>query len=279
MTHYSCSYSGTCEPDPTGEYNSYEDCTLACSSKENKDLVYLIHEYDLESAKLLAPSDRVAVLRRLTGVTLHPDDTQEIIDAILINDYETLVKVDELLPWIRARHPFSLLFHVPAGSLTPEEINSWNVLSDQDLNNLATKYGIKLDNLRSGDIVRFDDIDARIGNLVGYRKYRNTDGCGLGRSPYNIARYGRVDYFRYSLPINQVILVKSSVDAIEDWVISRLGVKLWKVDVGRYQVFTRDIDKLKQDWVTPSSFIVLYYIVPWAEEDNIHLDYLYTESS
>jgi hypothetical protein len=187
--------------------------------------------------------------------------------------------VDELLPWIRSRHPFSLLFHVPAGSLTPQEINDWNTLSQQDLTNLAVKYGVKPDNLRSGDVVRFDDIDTSRGNSVGYHKYRNIDGYVFGRGLPNISKYDRVDYFRYSIPTNRALLIKSTVRPVNDWVISRLGVKLWKVDVGQYQVFTKDLDKLKRDWADQTYFIVLYYIVPWAEDDNIHLDYLYTESA
>jgi hypothetical protein len=238
MTHFSSSYTGNVEEDEHGSYSSYDECKANCSARENKELMYLVHEYDLESALLLAPSDRVAVLRRLTGVTLNPFDSYDILKAIIINDYETLARVDELLPWIRARHPFALVFEVPAGTLSILQIVSFANLSNQQITDLAVQVGgINLSNLKRGDAVRFADIPIHRGQLVCY----DTTSQLLERTPYRgynlgssfaINAFPRVDYFRYSLPGSMVRLRKRWLTPFDQAVITQIGTRLWRVELG-----------------------------------------------
>lgn len=267
--------------DETGEYTSREDCEVACHGRENKDLLYLVHEYDLESAKLLAPSDRVAVLRRVTGVTLNADDSMEIIDAILINDYETLARVDELLPWIRARHPFSLLFKVPMGSLSPEGRNNFPDLSDAGITTLAVKYGIKLANLRNGDIVRFEDILNVDGGLVGFANggLIRISYQGFGGHPkFPITSFPRVDYFRYSLADPIVILEKSKLPPVEEIVTTQIARRGWRLEWGKYRIHVRDLDAFRTHQLNPDRPNVnLYYIIQWDKEDTEYPNDLYYE--
>jgi hypothetical protein len=213
--HYSCNYSGHCEPDEYGIYPSFAECQDACRSQSEKEMLYLIHEYDLESAKLLTPSDQVQVLRRLTGVTVHPLDAREIIDAILVNDFETLAKVDELLPWIRRVHPYSLVFEIPRGSLSAEERIAFHDYTDRELKELILRHGIIPANLQSGDVIRVSDISVQTGNLLASLKTGNVRRIiyQVGQMNqrgvrFQINSFNRVDYFRYSIPVQKVLLVK-----------------------------------------------------------------------
>jgi hypothetical protein len=266
MDRYSCNYAGKCEPDPNGPYESYVQCLEHCESRENKDLLYLIHEYDLESARMIAPSDQVVVLRRLTGVTVHPLDARDIIDAILTNDYETLVKVDELLPWIRARHNYSLLFEIPPGTLTELEINQFIGYTYAMITELAVRYGINLENLERGDVVRISDIPLNRGQLVGY----NSAGGLLERTPYQgylgglafaINTFPRVDYFKYTFPGNAVYLVKKRLPPFDQAVVHQVATRIWRAELGRYRIFTRDLVALEESWRNPERDVIgLYYI-------------------
>jgi len=281
MSRYSCSYSGVCEVDETGEYASKEDCQVACVGRENKDLLYLVHEYDLMSAKLLAPSDRVAVLRRLTGVTLNPADSMEIIDAILINDYETLARVDELLPWIRKRHPFSLLFKLPIGSMSLIEKQTFIVLSNAAITALAVKYGVKLDNLRFGDIVRFGDIINVDGGFVGFVNggLIKISYPGFVNHPkFHITSVPRVDYFRYALPDPMVVLAKRKLPPVEEIVTIQISRRGWRLEWGKYRIHVRDLDAFRAVQLNPARPNVnLHYIIQWDKEDSEYPNDLYYE--
>ena len=265
--------------DETGEYASKEDCEVACRGRENKDLLYLVHEYDLESAKLLAPSDRVAVLRRVTGVTLNPDDSMEIIDAILINDYETLARVDELLPWIRKRHPFSLLFKIPIGSMSLIEKQTFIVHTNDGITALAVKYGVKLDNLRTGDIVRFGDIINGDGAFVGFANGGLTriSYPGFGGHPkFPITSFPRVDYFRYSLSDPIVLLEKSKLPPVEEIVTTQIAPRGWRLEWGKYRIHVRDLVAFRTAQLNPARPTVnLYYIIQWDKEDAEYPNDLY----
>jgi len=286
MSRYSCSYSGDIEEDEHGSYASYEECKDNCKGRENKELMYLVHEYDLGSALLLAPSDRVAVLRRVTGVTLNPHDSYDILKAIIANDYETLVQVDELLPWIRARHPFSLVFEVPAGTLSLLQTIDFRQMSEQQITDLAVEVGgINLSNLKRGDAVRFTDIPIHSGQIVCY----DTRSQILERTPYNgynlgtffdINSFHRVDYFRYSLPGSRVAILKRKLPPFDQAVITQIGSRLWRVEIGRYRIFTQDVVELRVRWLTidhgEDSIIVLHHRAREGVDDTPYLHDLYT---
>jgi len=278
---YTCNYSGECEPDPNGRYNTEAECLIHCTGRENKELMYLVHEYDPASALDLAPSDQVAVLKRLTGILLEPVDARRILEAIIANDYELLALVEDILPWIRSRHPFSLVFELPVGSLTPQEIIDFHLYTDQEITQLVVREGVNLNTLRRGDVIRIMDIPFLQGRFVAY----NSATLLVERTAYLTYRLGssfainwfpRVDYFRYSLPGNDVVVVKSRLPPLTLDMGRRISSQIWVVDIGPYHIYTRDLAKLREDWAKPPPIIRLYYLSPWGDAEGRGHD-LYTE--
>jgi len=73
---YSCTFSGLCEEDPDGDYDTLEQCQGECQSVEQKELLYLTIAYDPELITQLAPSDQVYVARAHYNLTLSPEEAQ-----------------------------------------------------------------------------------------------------------------------------------------------------------------------------------------------------------
>jgi hypothetical protein len=100
MVRYSCALNGLCESDPLGAYDSLEECQDECASSENRDLMYLILAYVTDDVRLLAPSDRVRVVRELTGETLTPGQAYKLLLALEKGDVFELIKHPQLHPYI-----------------------------------------------------------------------------------------------------------------------------------------------------------------------------------
>ena len=87
---YLCSLSGECEYDPDHDHGNYgyetlEECRDRCRGSTDKELDYLTLQYSLSSAEDLAsiaPSDRVELIRRETGVTVSRDDSLAVLFGI-----------------------------------------------------------------------------------------------------------------------------------------------------------------------------------------------------
>jgi len=87
-TRYVCNLSGICEPDELDEdrgYSSLEKCQEQCQGSTEKELDYLMYDYVLETeaeVRGIAPSDRVELIRRKTGVIVAPEDSYEILSVV-----------------------------------------------------------------------------------------------------------------------------------------------------------------------------------------------------
>lgn len=92
---YSCSFAGTCEWDDYGQYPDLASCEAACVGQANPDTTRLIYQYaPAEAAQVLAPSDRVRLVRQLIGV-----------DVSAAASYDALLAIDHRDPFLLARHP------------------------------------------------------------------------------------------------------------------------------------------------------------------------------
>jgi hypothetical protein len=88
---FSCAFTGQCEFDIWGKYETLGSCRLACQSADAKELLYEINSMDLGSTSKLAPSDQVEIIQRLWGFRPTPEDAQTIILGLYQNDYHTIV--------------------------------------------------------------------------------------------------------------------------------------------------------------------------------------------
>jgi len=268
---YSCNYAGECEVDDQGEFASEAACLVNCAAQEAKEINYLIFEYDWEAARVLAPSDLVAVVRRITGATIARGEVRCIFEAMILQDYELLALVDVLLPWIRRVHPYSLLFEVPIGSLSPEQVVTFPILSDVDITALVVAQGLPLANLIRGDVVRLMDIPVNQGRYVSYNSaselVERTAYQGYARgSVYAINNFPRVDYFRYTLLGNAVVFRKEGLAQFADLPVTRITSKVWALKADLYTIYTKDIEALRIEWNRYPVFAKLYFHTSWLGE-------------
>jgi hypothetical protein len=103
---HACSFAGQCETDPQGDYASERICRRLCSPREKVELQYEIYQYALEEALELAPSDQVAVVKRLTGARISRTSVREAVQALLQfharNPSMTgVVEFPELYPYVK----------------------------------------------------------------------------------------------------------------------------------------------------------------------------------
>ena len=281
---YACNYNGKCETDSHGEFTTLSECQEVCQGVDNKDLHYLIGEYAPRNGMNMAPSDQVELVRRITGFAPASSEAAVILLEIGLRDYEDLALRDDLLPWLRRTHPYALRFAIPAGSLEPGVIAAYDTYNESQLTSLAVENGINLSLLDYGDIVSFEDIPLEQGKYL----MRETNGLiriayhGLTRSnnpppTVSINNFPRTDYWRYALPGNRVAL---NIDwHWNDAVVEQLEIRLWKVEVGGYRIFTHDLERLRNNWLRLQGLenegLGFYYISPWTRE-NPPKD-LYTE--
>lgn len=96
MSLYSCSLNGKCEEDWEGSYRTIEECQVACitpTDREEEDLWRIISSNDEERALALAPSDRAKILKLLTGIVVHPEDSYNTLFAYYNHDYLYLYEI------------------------------------------------------------------------------------------------------------------------------------------------------------------------------------------
>ena len=106
---YSCSFSGECEIDPDGLYTSLEECKVECQGVEAKELQYLIYGYAPEEALALAPSDRVILVKRETGVTVSGYDSYDILFGLGTNNVMILAHYPQLYDYLLQHYDWSEL--------------------------------------------------------------------------------------------------------------------------------------------------------------------------
>jgi hypothetical protein len=86
MQRYTCNLDGQCEVDGDGRL-SLEACQQNCRPLEGgadtKEIAYEILSFDLGEALKAAPSDRVALIRRVTGETVTPQSELECTPSSL----------------------------------------------------------------------------------------------------------------------------------------------------------------------------------------------------
>jgi len=91
---YNCSFSGKCEEDIWGPYLSPEECE--CKSIENKDVNYMIYEYNPAAAIFLAPSDKAIIAKRLLSVTIPTDRVDIALELSLIKNNDVVIEIINL---------------------------------------------------------------------------------------------------------------------------------------------------------------------------------------
>jgi hypothetical protein len=96
---YTCALNGQCEPDPHGRH-TLEECTERCIGVESKDVLYLIDQYNLLPVLQRALSDRVEVIRRLTGATVSAEDSWDILFLLHYEMYIQLFLYPQLYDYI-----------------------------------------------------------------------------------------------------------------------------------------------------------------------------------
>jgi hypothetical protein len=122
MPRFACSFAGQCEIDDEGDYESDASCRADCETvdPEDRELAYITLQYDLETAMHLAPSDRVAFLRRLTGVTIPTTRTRDVIQTLNIgNELGRLMdEFPQLRDYIHRTYHWSVLsYQLPVTGL------------------------------------------------------------------------------------------------------------------------------------------------------------------
>jgi hypothetical protein len=88
MSCHSCTYNGFCEADAYGYFNSDGSCEAP------------IHRFKLQSTLDLEPSDRVQVLKEITGVAVKPEDSYEILEDITARNLWNLNQHPSLKPFV-----------------------------------------------------------------------------------------------------------------------------------------------------------------------------------
>jgi len=94
---FSCNLNGTCEEDfDEGIYLTRQQCQASCQSlgegADTREAAYLAMSFNLEQALNAAPSDRVNLIRRITGVTVTADDSWDTLASIITDDYLELYR-------------------------------------------------------------------------------------------------------------------------------------------------------------------------------------------
>src|SRR5665647_705119 len=92
--YYSCNLDGQCEIDvENGQYNTLEECQHCQplgGGNDAKEAAYIAMSYNLEQALDAAPSDRVQLIRRITGITVPTGYSWEVLLTLVNQDYQTL---------------------------------------------------------------------------------------------------------------------------------------------------------------------------------------------
>lgn len=101
LNRYSCTFSGACEEANDGYFHSYEACSANCQPQEQSEIHFLIYQYALaEAADTLAPLDRQALVRRVTGFTFPLADSYGLLSALAEEDFDFLVQYETLYPFL-----------------------------------------------------------------------------------------------------------------------------------------------------------------------------------
>jgi hypothetical protein len=97
---FSCASSGQCEANPHGEYQSLLECNQQCQPHPlSRDLMDLSYEYAPGSARHLAPSDQVRIIKRITGLVIQRPDADRVLEALEDIHEQGVVLVHEPLLW------------------------------------------------------------------------------------------------------------------------------------------------------------------------------------
>ena len=148
MPRYACNLNGNCESDERGPYTSIDQCEQGCrASPLPVEVAYQSLLYSPSEAQHLAPSDQLAVIRRIYKPTISEDtarylltqltETQlpfedlylfanengsfspqiaeEIFGAVREGNWNLLAHNDALLPWIRQRYQERLILSAEIG--------------------------------------------------------------------------------------------------------------------------------------------------------------------
>ena len=92
--HFICALNGQCEYDPIPSEHHFltqEECRANCTSSTEKELDYLMYQYSLTPETdigSIAPSDRIELIKRETGVVVTPEDSYLILGTLADHDGE-----------------------------------------------------------------------------------------------------------------------------------------------------------------------------------------------
>lgn len=104
LEKFACSLRGICESDPDGSYEERGSCEKKCHSSEQVDMLYEILSYNPKAALEAAPSDRVRVIRDLTGIRVRPEDSYQILRALIGEKIDILVDYPVMIPYLEKHY-------------------------------------------------------------------------------------------------------------------------------------------------------------------------------
>jgi len=133
---YSCAFSGQCEVDDYGTYDTNESCQADCHAVEDKESRLLTYEYAPKEGLGLAPSDHVLLIRRISGVTVPLDEARNVLR--LINGDEKVYGLgQDLEPETRVQ----LVRYLTGATLSPQNAGIFlNELPFIDLRNRWSRF-------------------------------------------------------------------------------------------------------------------------------------------
>ena len=266
MAKWSCNYSGTCEPDPHGTYETAEECQATCQGLPNKDIAYHILSFDLENARYLAPSDQAAAIKRFTGVTVHPADAPAILKTFIPNQYgckwpygfdvHTLKYYPQFRDYLAEHYPYALYFDVWTHGYYNGNIDRTAPLAELT-EQIFRVSGLTPAHFRHGDFVRFNNSVSAAGLMVYnertglFEPLGRRDGFGKEQArDFSILRFPRLDYFD-RLSVNLMLVVRKA-DLPPLGPIQEMSGRTVYVMAGPYKIiiYSWDVGKFEYDWAS-----------------------------
>ena len=167
MNRFSCSFAGQCEDNIHGEYASEEECRADCQGIPNKDIRYSIYEFAPAEARYLAPSDQAYVVKRLTGISLSPEEAVNTLDMLNRQAWNELASDDRFLPYIRRNYQGKLTFElILEGEILQNFLSllpGHHVFLEREMMRILALAEFPTEHLRNGDIIDFIYVDVNSG--------------------------------------------------------------------------------------------------------------------
>jgi hypothetical protein len=231
MQAYRCSLSGRCEPDISGK--SLEECVEECTSQPYKDLTYLMYEYSPEDAAYdLAGSDRISLIRRITGITVPEEDSARILFLLEQDLPVQLAFYHYLLPYLTQVYPPKDIRRVLIQTGDFELYSLLPELPDLTADEQITASTVALLNLREHDSIN-PAPDTTLSRLIVNCQDEDALGWLADLYPQEIMHPNKLGYadWRPNLAYYATLRRRNAL-AVEQTIIRSYEVAQYMVDQG-----------------------------------------------